>query len=101
MKFLSHQTPRAIVCSVFLLAGISSAAAQAPEIAKVEPPNWWAGHSINPVRVLIRGKNFAGARLEPSGVGLFTSNITINAAGTYFFVDVPIEPRAPPGMCPL
>ena len=40
------------------------ALAQAPTIEKVEPPNWWSGHSINPVRVLVRGRNLAGARMQ-------------------------------------
>jgi neopullulanase len=38
--------------------------AQAPTVEKVEPPNWWSGHSINPVRVLVRGRNLAGARMQ-------------------------------------
>ena len=45
----------------FAAAGVLPA--QAPTVEKVEPPNWWAGHSINPVRVLIRGKNLTGARM--------------------------------------
>ncbi len=34
-----------------LIAGACSAA---PVVRKVEPPNWWTGHSLNPVRVLVR-----------------------------------------------
>jgi glycosidase len=98
MKFLSRQALRSIFCTAFLFAAISSAAAQAPEVLKVEPPNWWAGHSMNPVRVLIRGKNFAGARVESSGAGLVARTIKINASGTYIFVDVLIDPRAQPGL---
>jgi hypothetical protein len=33
---------------ICLLASISAAAAQTPEVIKVEPPGWWANHSINP-----------------------------------------------------
>ena len=29
--------------------------AGAPHVTKVEPPSWWPGHSINPVRLLVRG----------------------------------------------
>jgi glycosidase len=97
MKLLSCKALRSIVCAAFLFAGISSAAAQAPAVLKVEPPNWWVGHSMNPVRVLIRGKSFAGARVEASGAGLVARNTKINAAGTYIFVDVLIDPRAQPG----
>lgn len=35
----------------------------APQVVKVEPPNWWAGHSLNPVRLLARGANLHGARV--------------------------------------
>jgi neopullulanase len=68
----------------------------APEIDKLDPPNWWVGHSIDPVRVLIRGKHLQGAHVEPAadvGVGL----TTVNANGTYLFVDVRIGPAVAPG----
>jgi hypothetical protein len=50
----------ALFTSYFLL---HTAAAQ-PGVEKVEPPNWWAGHSINPVRLLVRGKNFQNAKVS-------------------------------------
>ena len=81
-----------------LLAAVSICAAQnAPVVLKVEPPNWWVGHSINPVRVLIHGRNLAGARVEATGAGLQTGLTRINAAGTYLFVDVLIDGQAKPG----
>lgn len=60
----------------------------APTITKVEPPNWWVGHSINPVRVLIRGTGFAGARAVAADAGIQVSNVSVNQAGTYIFADV-------------
>ncbi|MDQ3649861.1 MAG: alpha-amylase family glycosyl hydrolase [Acidobacteriota bacterium] len=65
-------------------------------MSKVEPPNWWPGHSINPVRVLIRGRHLTGARVEAVGTGLQTGLTRVNAVGTYVFVDVMIDPRATP-----
>jgi glycosidase len=83
---------------VFLLAGGTICRGQGgPEVLKVEPPNWWAGHSINPVRVMIRGRNLAGARIEASGRGLKTRLTKINPPGTYVFVDVLIDANAKPG----
>src|SRR5437763_5214157 len=87
-----------LFAACFVCCAATVGAAQAPEVVKVEPPNWWAGHSINPVRVLIRGKNFAGARVESSSGGLRPSNTKINATDTYIFVDVLIDSRAQPGM---
>jgi len=70
--------------------------AAAPEVTKVEPPGWWPGHSLDPVRVLLRGRNLRGARLA-GAAGLRTSNVRINEAGTYLFADVAIERTAAPG----
>lgn len=79
----------------FLLC--ASAHAQTPTVTKIEPPNWWTGSTVNPVRVLVRGTNLTGARVTPQGQGLTVSNIKTNAAGTYLFADVSIDPRARPG----
>jgi glycosidase len=98
MKFSSNQALRAIACAAFLFASVSYAAGQAPEVVKVEPPNWWAGHSVNPVRVLIRGKNFTGATVVSAGAGIIARNTKVNASGTYIFVDVMIDRHARPGM---
>ncbi|HJZ67363.1 MAG TPA: alpha-amylase family glycosyl hydrolase [Blastocatellia bacterium] len=80
-----------------LLSSSFACAAQSPQISKVEPPNWWTHHSINPVRVLIRGRNLAGARVETAGAGIKAGATKINAAGTYLFVDVAIDANAKPG----
>ncbi len=84
------------VAFVFVVA--TSAAAQAPEVLKVEPPSWWVGSSLNPVRVLIRGRNLLGSRVQTTGGGFRTVGMPkVNANGTYMFVDVAILPNAPPG----
>jgi glycosidase len=66
------------------------------EVLKVEPPSWWAGHSINPVRLLVRGRGLAGASVE-APAGLTISGVKVNAAGTYLFADLSIDPAAAPG----
>jgi len=68
--------------------------AQAPEILKVDPPSWWTGSSVNPVRLMIGGRNFQGARVRVDGM---VGTPKINAQGTYIFVDVFIAPNAPAG----
>lgn len=84
--------------ALLLLCALGVGAAQnSPAVLKVEPPNWWAGHSINPVRVLIRGRNLNGARVEAVGAGIKTGLVRVNAAGTYLFVDVLIDPSAKAG----
>lgn len=68
-----------------------------PQIAKVEPPDWWPGHSINPVRLLIRGRHLRGAAIEPTGAGLTVTGVRANDQGTYVLADVLIDPAATPG----
>jgi glycosidase len=77
----------------------TTAVAQAPTFEKAEPPNWWAGHSINPVRVLVRGQNLTGARAQCSRVTCAVAKV--NAAGTYAFVDVTIPAGTAAGSYPI
>src|SRR3954470_18921289 len=97
-KSYSNIFIRCATLFVLLSASVFACSAQnAPAVLKVEPPNWWVGHTLNPVRVLIRGKNLTGARVEAIGAGLKTGLTRINAAGTYLFVDVLIDSNAKPG----
>jgi glycosidase len=86
-----------VLAATLLFTTLTCAAQNAPTVLKVEPPNWWVGHSINPVRVLIRGQHLMGAHVEAVGAGLRTGLTRINAAGTYLFVDVLIDEDAKPG----
>ena len=86
--------------SLLLLAVSCSIVAANPVVEKVDPPNWWIGHSINPVRLLIKGKNLDGARLTaPSGMTI--SAVRVSASGTYVFADLTIGPNTRPGDCQL
>jgi glycosidase len=73
------------------------AGAEPPVVSKVEPPSWWPGHSLNPVRVMLRGRGLAGARLEAGGGGVAVSRLSVNPAGTTLFADLRIEPGAATG----
>ncbi|HEV2882454.1 MAG TPA: alpha-amylase family glycosyl hydrolase [Pyrinomonadaceae bacterium] len=97
---LNKNFPRLFVLVVLYLSAVSVVAAQegAPEIVKVEPPSWWTGSTLNPVRVMLRGRNLTGARVEAEGAGVRTGLTRANAQGTYLFVDVMIDPQAAPGV---
>lgn len=73
----------------------------APVITTVEPPNWWAAHTINPVRLLVRGQHLHGARVTAAKSETVPSAMVVNSAGTYLFISVTIQPSAPPGDYPL
>jgi glycosidase len=98
----------ALLLSFACLAATLCAAQGRPEVLKVDPPNWWANHSVNPVRLLIRGRGLEGARVEAVSftpatatgnreVGIRTGLIRSNERGTYLFLDVHVEPGARPG----
>lgn len=85
------------LCLLITLSAVLSTVvqAQSPTITKVEPPSWWRGSSVNPVRLLIRGTNLSGASVQPVGHGLRVIGIPkANQRGTYLFVDLSIAPTA-------
>ncbi|HVE58981.1 MAG TPA: cyclomaltodextrinase N-terminal domain-containing protein, partial [Pyrinomonadaceae bacterium] len=79
-----------VCCSFFTIN------AQTPTVEKVEPPNWWADYSINPVRVLVSGTNLKSAKVV-ADKGLTASNVKISANGHYLFADVSIPKNQPVG----
>ncbi|MEJ7618519.1 MAG: alpha-amylase family glycosyl hydrolase [Pyrinomonadaceae bacterium] len=93
--------PLSVVARIFMLltfATSATAAAQdSPQVTKVEPPSWWVGSTMNPVRLLMRGRNLSGARVEPTGAGLTIGETRVSANGTYLFVDVSVAPQTAPG----
>ena len=86
-----------LLLSMLFCAAMTCAGQAAPSVTKVEPPNWWAGHTVNPVRVLLSGKNLAGARVDVRGEGISAGLVRTNPAGTHLFVDVHVDPTARPG----
>src|ERR1700682_650177 len=94
---LSTNAQRILVVLAVAIAGaITTAAQTAAQVIKVDPPGWWLGHSINPVRLLIRGRNLDGVRVTASD-GLRAGTTKVNAAGPYLFVDIQISPQVKPG----
>lgn len=87
----------ALAALALLLPVVVPASTAPPEVLKVEPPSWWEGHSINPVRLLVRGRNLSGAQVTSASPGLTAGLVSVNPAGTYLFVDVAIEGMAAPG----
>ncbi|MDQ2936243.1 MAG: alpha-amylase family glycosyl hydrolase, partial [Acidobacteriota bacterium] len=56
---------------------------------------------INPVRLLVRGRNLAGARISSLNPATRVSEVFVNKNSTYLFANVTISPTAPPGEYPL
>ncbi|MCA1620956.1 MAG: cyclomaltodextrinase N-terminal domain-containing protein, partial [Acidobacteria bacterium] len=88
----------AAFAAVLLVGASAYAQNHVPQVEKVEPPSWWAGHTINPVRLLVRGRDLRYVSLRAEGDAPFeVVNQTTNAAGTYIFADLRISPTAQPG----
>ncbi|MGD9629162.1 MAG: alpha-amylase family glycosyl hydrolase [Pyrinomonadaceae bacterium] len=88
---------RCLSIGLFIWSLSICAFAQAPTVEKVEPPNWWAGHTVNPVRVMVRGSGLAGATVRSARSELRVSNVRVNSRGEYVFFDVAIARNAKPG----
>ena len=72
--------------------------AQSPRILQIGPPSWWAGSSVNPVRLLIRGTDLKNAPVRVAGPDVRILGVPkVNERGTYAFVDLAIAPDARPG----
>src|SRR5215207_7344537 len=104
MKMMRSAIPfaRGLAACALLLAAVTCARAQTPrhlpKIEKIEPPSWWAGHTVNPVRLLVRGTDLRLVRLRAAeGAPFEVSNQTVNADGTYIFADLRIDQNAAPG----
>ena len=97
-------TKRRVAVWCALLCGVAVALvpplpAQVPIVDKVEPPNWWANHTLNPIQLLVRGRSLGGARI--SCPRLVCGRPAVNATGTYAIIDLRIPARTAPGRYPL
>jgi glycosidase len=87
------------VC-VFALLASAAALAQnnIPHIDKIDPPSWWAGHTVDPVRLLVRGTDLRDVRVRAADAAPFeVLSQTVNSAGTYMFLSLRIDATARPG----
>jgi glycosidase len=88
----------AALALVALASVFARAQNHVPQVEKIEPPSWWADHTINPVRLLIRGRGMSAVSVRAADGSPFeVSSRTVNLAGTYMFVNLRINPAARPG----
>jgi len=69
----------------------------APKVDKVEPPNWWAPHTLNPIQVLLTGSDLSGAVVTTSSKGFKIEVRKISENGHYLFAYLDIGKDAKPG----
>ena len=80
-----------------LLAACAGLAAQ-PAVTKVEPPDWSAEPEGITLRMLLTGRDLAGARVRAP---FPTARVAVSRSGTHLFVDLSIPAKTAPGAYPL
>ena len=94
MKFFRQS--RAFFVLFFLFLCAASLIAQAPQVSKVEPPNWWIGMPHDPM-LLLTGENLQQARITSNTAGVTVSHVQTGAEGRYLFAWLRIARSAQPG----
>ena len=78
-----------------LLIGLSALGqAQAPQVRKIEPPNWWTRYTPD-LTVLLTGDNLTGARVASASKAAAVLNTNASSNGHYLFVHLKISGANP------
>lgn len=64
-----------------------------PQIDKIEPPNWWINHSVNPVQIIIYGRNFNESKIKLDSVGVKLVESSVSNNGSYIIAYLEIDPQ--------
>lgn len=83
MKRRSTVSLSVLVVSLFALSAL--AAAQAPIVRKIEPPNWWVNYTPE-LTLLLTGENLTRAQIESQGQSATVVDSQASANGHYLFV---------------
>ncbi|MBM3963711.1 MAG: hypothetical protein FJ308_01395 [Planctomycetes bacterium] len=65
-------------------------------VDKIEPPSWWRGSTLSPIRILVTGTGFdPGVIIETGTDSLQAYNYRTSQNGHYLFFDLEIAPECP------
>lgn len=92
--------PRRLLVLVIAVSLSLNCAAAAPQVTKVEPPNWWTSF-VSPVMLLLYGENLADAKISVSFPGVSIQKTQIQPDGKHAFVWLDITKTAKPGNVPI
>jgi len=84
---------------IVLLVLLCNAITAVTQNLKVEPPNWWAGHEMNTIQLMLYGDNISGKTVKFSGlaeVKLIKTHQVENP--NYLFLDIEIAKNCEPGV---
>ncbi|MBX9599921.1 MAG: cyclomaltodextrinase N-terminal domain-containing protein [Bryobacteraceae bacterium] len=85
---------------LFALCLVPALLAEPPRVIQTDPPSWWIGSSLNPIRVLIRGSGLHNAKLQ-APAGMAVRNLKTSDRGTYLFADLDLSKTRKPGATTL
>jgi neopullulanase len=71
--------------------------AQAPRLAKIEPPNWWVGMRLNTIQLMLYGENLQHMTAQSSSPSLKVLRTHSVPNPAYAFIDIEIPSFARPG----
>lgn len=99
MRLARLALPRALLLAALLAGGMTAAAPRPapPSVASLDPPSWWVGHSYNPIQLLVRGRDLAGARLVSETPEVAVVRQQAGPTGGSLIAYARIEPGARPG----
>jgi len=85
------------VCLLALAAStLATAAAPAPLIHNVAPPNWWVNYTPN-LTLLLTGENLSGAQVKTAAKGVLVAGAEASANGHYLFIHLELSPEVHAG----
>jgi neopullulanase len=86
------------VVALTVVLSLASAAlpGNAPQVSKVEPPNWWTGFQPA-VMVLLYGEHIAGANISVNYPGASVAKLLTQPDGKHAFVWLSLDPATRPG----
>jgi glycosidase len=84
----------ALVLTAFTAAAVTKAA---PKVEKVEPPNWWVPHTLNPIQILLTGEDLKSATVTTASRGFKIEVRSSSEDGRYLFLYLDIAKSVHPG----
>lgn len=91
---------RVTAIALLLAQVLFAAPAATPGVTKVEPPNWWPGHTRNPIQILVTGSELRGATVvAPKGFRTEVRKISGDGHSLFLYCEIPRT--AKPGEYPF
>src|SRR5689334_18219923 len=94
-----HNTLSKLV--LFSLAFLTAASANAIDITRVEPANWWVGMKNTELQIMVYGPNVGHSTVTLNYPGVTLKEVARVENPNYVFIYINIAKNAKPGILPL